>query len=379
MAAPPPASAAGTPIDLGPPPRLGDPATDGAFKQAAVDVLRDSSQLDPADGIEIDVSPASLGNSELGTNDGAGYATNPSSGEPYVARLTKAADYYRVLAEYWADGPTSETPPGHWNLIANSVAETPGFERRIGGTGPEVNALEWDVKMYFALNGAVHDAAIAAWGLKANYNSVRPISMIRYMGGLGQSSEPTGPSYDREGLPLVPDLVEVVTTDSSAPGQRHESLAEHVGDIAVRTWRGPPSDPTTETSGVGWIRAVDWVPYQRPTFVTPSFPGYVSGHSTFSRAAAEVLTGITGSAFFPGGLADWTIEQGSLLHEEGPTADVDLQWATYFDAADQAGLSRLYGGIHTSEDDLTGRVVGDRAGLAAWALAQTYFDGTAAP
>ena len=57
-----------------------------------------------------------------------------------------------------------------------------------------VDRLEWDVKMYFALNGAVHDAAIAAWGLKGFYDSVRPISMIRYMGGLGQSSDPTGPS-----------------------------------------------------------------------------------------------------------------------------------------------------------------------------------------
>ena len=46
------------------------------------------------------------------------------------------------------------------------------------------------MKTYFALNGAVHDAAIAAWGLKGFYDSVRPISMIRYMGGKGQSSDP---------------------------------------------------------------------------------------------------------------------------------------------------------------------------------------------
>ncbi len=374
-----PESANGTPIDPGPPPLLGDPVTDDAFKQAAIDVLRDSSALDPADGVEIDISPASLGNNTLGTNDGNGYATNPVTGEPYVAEPTKAADFYRILAEYWADGPTSETPPGHWNVIANAVADSPGFDRRIGGAGTEVDRLEWDVKTYFALNGAAHDAAIAAWGLKAHYNSVRPISMIRHMGGLGQSSDPTGPSYDPDGLPLVPDLVEVVTTESSAPGQRHADLADHVGEIAVRTWTGTPTDPTTETSGVGWIRAVDWVPYQRPTFVTPSFPGYVSGHSTFSRAAAEVLTGITGSPYFPGGLAEWTIDQGSLLHEEGPTADVDLQWATYFDASDQAGMSRLYGGIHIPADDVQGRKIGDQVGLAAWALAQQYFDGTATP
>ena len=295
---------------------------------------------------------------------------------PYEPQLAPAADLYRVIAEYWADGPTSETPPGHWNLIANRVADTPGFERRFGGDGPELDPLEWDVKTYFALNGAVHDAAIAAWGLKAHYDSVRPISMIRYMGGLGQSSDPAGTSYDPDGLPLEPGLVEVVTPESSAPGERHESLADHVGEIAVFAWQGSPDDPETQTSGVGWIRAVDWVPYQRPTFVTPSFAGYVSGHSTFSRAAAEVLTGITGTPYFPGGMAEWTVEKGALLHEEGPSDDVALQWATYFDASDQAGISRLYGGIHIPQDDVEGRRIGDEVGLGAWALAQKYFDGT---
>ena len=95
--------------------------------------------------------------------------------------------------------PESETPPGHWNMLANDVTDTPGFERRIGGTGEVVDPLEWDVKMYLALNGAVHDAAIAAWGVKGYYDSARPISMVRYMGGLGQSSDPAGPSYDPDG------------------------------------------------------------------------------------------------------------------------------------------------------------------------------------
>jgi hypothetical protein len=318
-------SPTGPPIDPGPPPRLGDPAT----------------------------------------------------GEPYETVTALRADFQRAVAEYWADGPKSETPPGHWNLIANEVSDAPGFERRIGGDGPVVDPLEWDVKTYFVLNGAVHDAAIAAWGLKGYYDSVRPISMIRYMGGKGQSSDPTGPAYDPEGLPLEPGLVEVVTAESSAPGQRHEALADHVGEVAVRSWLGFPADPKTETSGVGWRRAVEWVPYQRETFVTPAFAGYVSGHSTFSRAAAEVLTAMTGSEFFPGGLAERTTPRGELLHEEGPTQDVTTQWATYFDAADQAGISRLYMGIHIPQDDFEGRIIGAEVGAAAWTLARQYFDGTA--
>ena len=372
-----PPSEDGVPIDPGPPPLLGDPESDEAFKQAAVEVLEYGSQIDPSDGVEIDIGPGSLGDSSLGTNDGDGHDVNPSTGEPYAPNVVLRANYGRTLAEFWADGPRSETPPGHWNVIANEVTDTPGFERRLGGAGDEVDALEWDVKLYFALNGAVHDAAVAAWGVKGYYDSVRPISMIRYMGGKGQSSDPDGTSYDPEGLPLVDGLIEVITADSSAPGERHEHLADHVGEISVRAWRGFPADPETDFSGVGWIRAVEWVPYQRSTFVTPAFPGYVSGHSTFSRAAAELMTAITGDAYFPGGLSEFTLPSGELLHEEGPTEDTTLQWATYFDAADQAGVSRIYMGIHISADDFDGRQIGAECGQEAWAMAQRHFDGTA--
>ncbi len=211
-------STTGTPIDPGPPPRLGDPTTDDEFKRAAVEVIRLSSMLDPTDGEVLDISPNQQGGSSLGSNDGNGYNPNPVTGEPYDPQVVPRADFARSLAEYWADGPTSETPPGHWNLLANNVSETAGFERRIGGEGQEVDPLEWDVKTYFALNGALHDAAIAAWGAKGFYDSVRPISMIRYMGGRGQSSDPGGVAFDPEGLPLVDGLIEVVSEASSLPG-----------------------------------------------------------------------------------------------------------------------------------------------------------------
>jgi hypothetical protein len=370
-------SPTGTPIDPGPPPRLGDPETDAAFKQAAVEVISYSSALDATDGEVIDIGPGAMGDNDLGTNDGDGHATNPTTGRPYAENPVLRGDYARALAEYWADGPKSETPPGHWNLIANAISDSPGMERRVGGEGAQVDRLEWDVKLYLALNGAMHDAAIAAWGLKGFYDSARPISMIRYMGGRGQSTDPSGPAYHPEGLPLVPGLIEVVTDDSSAPGERHAHLDAHVGEIAIHAWRGFPDDPATEKSGVGWIRAVEWVPYQRPTFVTPAFAGYVSGHSTFSRAAAEVLTAFTGSPFFPGGVSEWTVHAGELLHEEGPTRDVILQWATYADAADQAGISRLFMGIHIGADDVEGRRIGSVCGTDAWDLAVRYFDGSA--
>jgi hypothetical protein len=372
-----PGGESGMPIDPGPPPTLDGPDGGATFKEAAVEVIRRSAQLDASDGVVIDISPGARNANSLGADDGLGHPLNPVTRTPYEPNLVPRGDYTRALAAFWADGPRSETPPGHWNTLANATVDSSGFSRRIGGVGEELDPLEWDVKMYLALNGAVYDAAIAAWGVKGYYDTARPISMIRYMGGLGQSSDPEGPSYHPDGLPLVPDLIEVVTLASSSWSARHMGFREHVGDVVVRAWAGNPEDPENEASGVRWIRAVEWVPFQLRTFVTPAFSGYVSGHSTFSRAAAEVLTAMTGSEYVSGGLGSWTVPADSLEVEKGPSQDVRLEWATYYDAADQAGQSRIYGGIHITADDYAGRRIGSQCGVAAWEKAQTYFDGTA--
>lgn len=360
-------------LDPGAPPVFG-----AELRSHVVEVLRKESWLG-SDEL-MDTSPASLGNNSLGTNDGLGRTVNPATGQPYAPHLVRRGDFGRVLAEFWADGPKSETPPGHWNVLANGVADAPGFSRRLFGAGPELDPLEWDVKVYLALNGAVHDAAIVAWEVKRAFIAARPLSLIRYMGKLGQSSDPSGPSYHADGLPLVPGLIEVITAESSAPGQRHAHLSRFIGQIAVHAWRGEPGDRKNEVGGAGWIRAVEWMPYQLRTFVTPAFPGFISGHSTFSRSAAEVLTSLTGSEYFPGGLGEFVAGANAYLtFEKGPSTEVRLQWASYYDAADQAGQSRLWGGIHVTPDDFVGRRLGSKVGLSAVARARTFFDGTAVP
>src|SRR5262249_35289870 len=276
-----------------------------------------------------------------------GYPQNPVTGQTYSANVVKRGDFTRVLAEFWADGPSSETPPGHWNVIANNVADHPLTVKKIGGVGSVVDDLEWDVKVYFALNAAVHEAACAAWSLKRYYDGWRPLSAIRYMGLHGQSSDPNLPSYNTDGLPLITNLIELVTQQSVASG-RHAGLKP--GKIALLAWPGQPTNPATIYQGVRWLHADTWIPYQRTNFVTPAFPGYPSGHSTFSRAAAEVLSAITGSPYFPGGLGSYTIT--TLGFEKGSSQPVTLQWGRYYDAADQAGLSRIWGGIHPPIDDL---------------------------
>jgi len=370
----PPDGGDGMPIDPGPPPFLGgdDAASDAAFKAGIAETLRAGDAL-AVGREEVDLSPAAAGNRPLGQYLASGHPTNPATGERYAPNPTDLADYGRVIAEFWADGPDSETPPGHWNVLAIDVTDELSGDLRIGGSGPAVDRLEWDVKMFLALNGALHDAAVAAWGTKGHYDYVRPISMVRYMGSLGQSSDRTLPSFDPLGLLLEDGVVEIITSESAAAGERHAHLADHVDKIAVRGWLGQPSVPGAEVAGIDWILAGDWIPYQRPTFVTPAFAAYVSGHSTFSRAAAEVLTAFTGSAFFPGGLEEHVVLPGGLTHEQGPSRPVTLQWATYADAADEAGLSRLYGGIHVPADDLAGRAIGAEVGAAAWQRAERLF------
>lgn len=361
-------------IDPGPPPRLGA-AGDALFREAVVEVIRRSSELTVDDGVTVDISPGAWGNNSLGANDGSGHSVNPATGLPYASNVVLRGDFARVLAEFWADGPSSETPPGHWNSIANQVSDHPAFAKRLGGTGPVVDDLEWDVKLYFALNGSLHDAACAAWSLKRHYDGWRPISAIRYQGQLGQSSDPELPHYHFNGLPLIPGLIELVTAETAQPQGRHAGLDVH--SLVIRSWPGQPADPVHQTSGVRWIPPDVWLPFQKRNFVTPAFPGYISGHSTFSRAAAEVLSAITGSPYFPGGLGSFTVPAGtSLSFEQGPSGPVALQWGTFFDAADQAGISRIWGGIHPSVDDLAGRRVGAVCGRSAWALARRYFDGS---
>ncbi|MCB9656081.1 MAG: vanadium-dependent haloperoxidase [Sandaracinaceae bacterium] len=343
-----------------------------------VQVIRRTAQLDIDDGVMIDIGPGSLGNNSLGADDGTGYPTNPVTGGTYAPNVVPRGDFARVLAEFWADGPSSETPPGHWMVLANEVSDdmAPADLRPFGAAAP-ADRLAWDVGIYLAVTAATHDAAVVAWAMKRDSLGPRPITLIRYMAQLGQRTDMSLPSYNEGGLPLIDDLIELITPESSAPGERHYHLRWYQGELAVRAWRGEPGDRANGYTPVGWMRALEWIPYQRRTFVTPAFPGYVSGHSTFSRAAAEALTAYTNSPYFPNGIHEYVARANQyLVFEDGPSVDVHLQWARYADAADQAGQSRLYGGIHIFADDYVGRINGAAVGMTTSAKVQQYLEGT---
>jgi hypothetical protein len=224
-------------------------------------------------------------------------------------------DEQKMIAEYWADGPHSELPPGHWNLFAQFVS-------RRDHHGVQAHGLERDVKLFFALTNAVADAGCCAWDNKRAFNSVRPITAIRAL----------------------------------FRGQM------------VRAWAGP-------YQGTKLVDGAAWFPYQPTTFPTPPFPEYSSGHSNFSAAGAEILKLFTRSDRFRGST---TLPAGSSRVEPGavPKSDVRLSWATFSEAADQAGISRRYGGIHFEQGDLDARATGRIAARMAWEKAQEYWGGS---
>lgn len=376
-------------FDPSPPPQLDfdkDSIQSEEYKWGFVLVALWSSYLDPANSVKIDISPASRGNivnsasdlekyyqSHRGEVIQNGHKINPKTNKPYAKNMVKKADYTRVIAEFWVDGINTYSPPGHWFEMLNQVTDHPDQERKWNGKGESLDPLEWDIKTYFALGGALHDAAIAAWGVKVAYDYVRPISAIRYMAGKGQSSDTSLPNYHLEGLPLIEGKIELVTANDKLAKQDQKNI----GKVKIYAWKGPNyiNDVEEEIAGVDWILAEDWWPYQRYSFVTPPFSGYVSGHSCFSFAGATMLERITGDSYFPGGIAGFTARKNEfLLFEDGPSEDVTLQWATYRDAATETCLSRIWGGIHPPHDDMMGRVIGEKVGEKAFQKIQTHFD-----
>lgn len=340
-------------LAMGTPPQWGaSEEEDAAYIDQMLDVILYSAALDPevGSGAEmIDISPGAMFNNSLGENDGFGREFNPFTGAPYPSYEVKRGDWYRTIAEFWADGPGSETPPGHWNVIANDLLSGGGVARARLYNKSREQDLAYDVKLYFVLNAALHDAAIATWDVKSFFDSARPISGIRFLAEEGL-------------LPVMEGVIDFIEPGDPLAGPENE----FAGQNKIVAWLGP-------NQGVGWMRGGDWRPYQAANFVTPPFGGYTSGHSAFSRAAAEVLTLYSGDPYFPEGSSKFVYFD--IDFDTLPEEPVGLHWATYYDAADEAGLSRLSGGIHVRADDFDGRFIGDEVGRRAFEKAQTYFEG----
>lgn len=203
-------------------------------------------------------------------------------------------DNTKAIAEYWAGGPGTVTPPGLWMQITELASAA------------DRNTLDQDVKLFFAVAQSLLDASITAWDAKRAYQSCRPIGAIR----------------------------------RAFAGQ------------TIRAWGGP-------NRGTQLIRGEDWLPYQSTTFVTPPFPEFVSGHSTFSAAAAATLEAMRGPRL---AIQAQVVPGSSTVETSAPARTVTLRWNTVGEAADSAGMSRRYGGIHFEQGDLAGRALGRKVG-----------------
>ena len=247
-----------------------------------------------------------------------GTCCDPKDVDTALSQTSNLTDIQKTKADYWADGGGTEFPPGHMAVFAQALS------RMRKSTLSEEAWLDRDVKLFFGLGNAMMDASISSWYAKYQYDFVRPTTAIRV---------------------------------------RYK-------DRLITSWLGPGK-------GYGKVLGQNWRPFQEPTVLTPPFPEYVSGHSTFSGAGGVLI----GYAFGTNGAfnAKVTIQPRSSRIEPGitPAKTVVLSWKTLDDASDDAGWSRRWGGIHFLTGDEHGRGLGKMIGYNVWTKAQTYFNGTA--
>ncbi|MEM8622482.1 MAG: DUF6851 domain-containing protein [Pseudomonadota bacterium] len=248
--------------------------------------------------------------------------------EAIVAISAGLTDEQKLIAEFWEDGLGTSFPPGNAMTLGQFVSAR------------EDHNLDEDARLFFALANSQLDAGIASWEAKVFYDYVRPVRAARDLGELG--------------------LIGTPGTDA---------LTGEEGFV-VEAWGGPGEGTVT-------ILAENFLSYQDfNSDPSPPFGEYTSGHSAFSAAGAAVLRAFSESDAFGGSV---TFPSGSSRFETGetPAEDLTLSWDTFKDAADESGLSRLYGGIHFTDGDQNGRTLGASAGEATVAEAMRLIAGGA--
>lgn len=279
-----------------------------------------------ADGSVVPISPAIVG-----TDANAGAMINQrfiDQAERVVAASANLSDEQKLIAEFWEDGGGTSFPPGTWMTFGEFVSAR------------DDNTLDEDAMLFFALSNAVFDAGVATWEAKAFYDYARPIRAIRELGKLGLLNGGT------------------IGTDS---------LTGEIGFV-IDAWAGPGLGTQT-------ILADHFLTYQTPgSDPSPPFAEYTSGHSSFSAAGAEILQRFTGSDDFG---AEVAFELGQSRFEPGavPASNLSLSWDSFTEAADEAGLSRIYGGIHFDDGDVQGRSLGRTVATQVWDEVQDFATG----
>ncbi len=270
------------------------------------------------------------------TRDLIGEVINPgflTEAENLVQASAELTDQDRIVAEFWEDGPGTSFPPGTMMTFAQFISVRDDHDAAT------------DAQLFLAMSNAMFDAAIAAWETKVFYDSARPVQVIRDLGKLG-----------------------LIGT------QGVDELTGETGFV-IEAFGG--YDPETGASlGTRTVLAENFVTYQLPTGdFSPPFAEYVSGHSTYSGAAAAVLKAFTGGTEF--GASTIVPSFGSHFDPTFPVDPVTMAWADFDAAAHEAGMSRIFGGIHFDAGNIDGLALGAGIGENAADLAYQFANGTA--
>ena len=284
--------------------------------------------------MDMDAKTITLASGEVVpvSRDLIGTVINPgfiAQAERVVEASAGLTDKEKMIAEFWEDGANTSFPPGTMMTLAQFVSA-----RENHTTGE-------DARMFLAMGNAQMDAGIAAWDSKVHYDYTRPVRAIRELGALG--------------------LIGEFGTDE---------MTGETGFV-VKSWGGPGE-------GKRLILAENWLSYQPPGGEpSPAFAEYVSGHSTFSAAGAEVLRLFAGSDSL-GASVSFQPGDSRFEGENGPTDPVTLAWDTLTQAADESGISRIYGGIHFDDGNYNGLAMGREAARASFERAMEAILGVGA-
>jgi membrane-associated phospholipid phosphatase len=219
----------------------------------------------------------------------------------------------RAIAEYWELGDGTAYPPGWWS------------QRAVDLIVAQELSLRDALKLTFATSQAVFDAGIFAWDTKYVYDSVRPFTAINQL-----------------------------FFGSEIDDSRGEQVAV--------------TDPRD-----------GWRPYQLRRNYTPPFPDIPSGHSTFSSAAASIFVELLDSNSFPAEslpfISRFSLPDGFDGDSENGNEEATLSWNYYSQAVLQAGISRLYGGIHMMDGNWQALIAGTRIGHFSLRKTEALFAG----
>lgn len=226
----------------------------------------------------------------------------------------------KLMAEYWAgmhedkaeDAPFEDCH-GYWTVPpAQCCRIARNYAVAKGFRNERV------IRTFFALGNALLDTSIAVWDAKHHYGYCRPFSAVRWI----------------------------------------------FGEDCIEAWGGP-------CKGKIEIKGKEWDPY----LDTPASPEYPAAYSAFVQATADIIDGL-----WADNKLEETVEfaQCSSVIEPKctPAETLTLKWSTLHEAAEQAGLSRLYGGVHFASGDACGRDLGRQVARRVLAKVCGYFDGT---